>query len=49
VARLRRERDAALAEAAKLAQELADLQAERAHVRTRVEKLLGQIDALTAG
>jgi chromosome segregation ATPase len=49
VARLRRERDAALAETARLAQELADLRAERAQVRTRVEKLLGQIDALTAG
>jgi uncharacterized coiled-coil DUF342 family protein len=63
VARLRRERDAALADqqaagrqaaearaqAASLAQELADLRAERAQVRTRVEKLLAQIDALAAG
>lgn len=49
VTRLRRERDAALAETAKLAQEMETLRAERAQVRARVEKLLGQIDALTAG
>ena len=63
VARLRRERDAALAgqqaaeraaaearaQAVTLAQELEGLRAERTQVRTRVEKLLAQIDALAAG
>lgn len=63
VARLRRERDGALAkmqaaerdadeartQADGLSQELADLRAERAQVKTRIEKLLGQIDALAAG
>ena len=54
VTRLRRERDAAAAEAseakaeaARLAAEVKTLQAERAQVRTRIEKLLGQIDQLT--
>ncbi len=56
VARLRRERDAAVsesagakAEAARLAAEVKTLQAERKQVRARVEKLLGQIDQLGAG
>jgi len=56
VSRLRRERDAALedaaearAEAARLADEVKTLQAERKQVRTRIEKLLGQIDQLSAG
>ncbi len=63
VTRLRRERDAALAEkqaaergsgeahsqAAALSQELEALRAERSQVRTRIEKLLAQIDALTTG
>jgi FtsZ-binding cell division protein ZapB len=53
VARLRMERDAALeqaalarAEAARVASEARTLQAERKQVRTRIEKLLGQIDQL---
>jgi FtsZ-binding cell division protein ZapB len=60
VTRLRREKEAALAdkesalrEAAgvreqlvKLSQELEALREERRQVRTRIEKLLGQIDAL---
>jgi FtsZ-binding cell division protein ZapB len=56
VARLRREKEAAVteaasakAEAARLAAELKTLQAERKQVRARVEKLLGQIDQLSAG
>jgi FtsZ-binding cell division protein ZapB len=54
VARLRQERDAALeqaaqarAEAARAASEARTLQAERKQVRTRIEKLLGQIDQLS--
>jgi FtsZ-binding cell division protein ZapB len=41
-------RDAALAQAQalKVAQELEDLQSERKQVRTRIEKLLGQMDLL---
>jgi len=56
VSRLRRERDAALeqagqaqAEAVRLADEVKTLHAERKHVRSRIEKLLGQIDQLSAG
>jgi FtsZ-binding cell division protein ZapB len=56
VARLRREKEAAVAEAAsakaeaaRLAGEMKTLQAERKQVRVRVEKLLGQIDQLSAG
>ena len=56
VARLRREREAAVAEAAsakaeaaRLAAELKTLHTERKQVRARVEKLLGQIDQLSAG
>jgi len=54
VARLRQERDAAVeetaaarAETARLAAENQSLQADRKQVRTRIEKLLGQIDQLS--
>ena len=56
VARLRQERDAALeqtaeakAEAARMAGEIKTLQAERKQVRTRIERLLGQIDQFSVG
>lgn len=56
VVRLRAEKEAAeqdaadaRAEAARLAEEVKHLQAERKQVRTRIEKLLGQIDELSAG
>lgn len=56
VARLRQERDAALEqaagakeEAARVAGEVRTLQAERKQVRTRIERLLGQIDQLSGG
>ena len=56
VARLRQERDAALkqtaeakAEVARMAGEIKTLQAERKQVRTRIERLLGQIDQLSGG
>ena len=56
VVRLRREKEAAVAEAAsaraeaaRLAAELKTLHTERKQVRARVEKLLGQIDQLSAG
>ena len=56
VARLRREKEAAVAEAAsakgeaaRLAAEMKTLQTERKQVRARIEKLLGQIDQLSAG
>ena len=56
IARLRQERESAVeeaaearAEAVRLAGELKTLQAERKQVRTRIEKLLGQIDQLSAG
>jgi FtsZ-binding cell division protein ZapB len=55
VGRLRQEREAAVAEAAEakraaalLADEVKTLQAERKQVRSRIEKLLGQIDQLSA-
>ena len=55
VASLRKERDAAVEEAAqaraeieRLEAENQSLQAERKQVRTRIEKLLGQIDQLGA-
>jgi FtsZ-binding cell division protein ZapB len=38
---------AAMAEAQKLRQELDDLRGERKQVRTRIEKLLGQMDLLS--
>jgi hypothetical protein len=53
VTRLRKEKQAALdevagakADAARLADEVKTLQAERKQVRGRIEKLLGQIDQL---
>jgi predicted nucleic acid-binding Zn-ribbon protein len=56
VARLRQEKEAALAEAAearaeaqRLSDELRGLQAERKQVRGRIERLLEQIDELNAG
>ena len=56
VARLRQERDSALeqaaeakAEAARVAGEVRTLQSERKQVRTRIERLLGQIDQLSGG
>ena len=56
VARLRREKEAAEEEAAeakaaaaRLADEVKSLQSERKQVRTRIEKLLGQIDQLGNG
>jgi hypothetical protein len=56
VARLRQERQAAVAEAAearadsaRMAEELRSLQAERKQVRGRIERLLEQIDELNAG
>jgi FtsZ-binding cell division protein ZapB len=55
VLRLRRERDAAVEEAAQakseaaaMRDELRSLQTERKQVRSRIEKLLGQIDQLSA-
>ena len=55
VGRLRQEREAAVAEAAEakraaasMADEVKTLQAERKQVRSRIEKLLGQIDQLSA-
>ena len=47
VGTLRAERDAAVAEAHKLRQELEGLRGERKQVRTRIEKLLGQMDLLS--
>ena len=56
VGRLRQERDAAVQEAAaaradatRLSDELKSLHAERKQVRSRIEKLLGQIDQLSGG
>lgn len=53
LAQLRQEKDAAVkandelkAENARLAQELESLQSERKQVRSRIEKLLGQMDTL---
>jgi len=55
VAQLRREKEAAAeeaaeakAEAARLADEVKALQTERKQVRSRIEKLLGQIDQLSS-
>ena len=56
VEKLAAERDSAVREtgeartqASKLAQEIETLRAERTQVRTRIEKLLGQMDLLSAG
>ena len=56
VVRLRNEKEKAIQEAAdaraevsRLSDELKTLQAERKQVRSRIEKLLGQIDQLSAG
>ncbi len=56
VARLRKEKEAALAdaaaakaEAARLGEEVRNLQGERKQVRGRIERLLEQIDELNAG
>jgi uncharacterized coiled-coil DUF342 family protein len=56
VTRLRKEKQAAVeeaveakAEAARLADEVKTLHTERKQVRSRIEKLLGQIDQLSAG
>ena len=56
VVRLRREKEAAeeiaaeaKAAAARMAEEVKSLQAERKQVRARIEKLLGQIDQLGNG
>ncbi|MDR3702795.1 MAG: cell division protein ZapB [Candidatus Sulfopaludibacter sp.] len=55
VSQLRREKETAAeeaaeakAEAARLADEVKALQAERKQVRSRIEKLLGQIDQLSS-
>jgi FtsZ-binding cell division protein ZapB len=55
VSRLRQEKEAAVAEAAEakraaalMADEVKTLHAERKQVRSRIEKLLGQIDQLSA-
>ena len=56
VAKLRKEKEAAeeaaaqaRAESARLSEELKALHGERKQVRSRIEKLLGQIDQLSAG
>jgi uncharacterized coiled-coil DUF342 family protein len=46
VSTLRAERDSAVADAHKLRQELEDLRSQRKQARTRIEKLLGQMDML---
>ena len=54
IARLKKEREAAVSEAVearaqatRLVEELDSLRNERKHVRTRIEKLLGQMDLLS--
>ena len=46
VSTLRDERDAAVADARHLRQELEDMHAQRKQARVRIEKLLGQMDLL---
>jgi uncharacterized coiled-coil DUF342 family protein len=46
VSTLRSERDAAVADARQLRQELDDLRSQRKQARTRIEKLLGQMDLI---
>jgi uncharacterized coiled-coil DUF342 family protein len=46
VSTLRTERDAALASAQQLREELEDLRSQRKQARVRIEKLLGQMDVL---
>ena len=47
VNRLRQEKEAAQQQAAQLATEVESLRAERKQVRSRIEKLLGQVDQLS--
>jgi uncharacterized coiled-coil DUF342 family protein len=46
VSTLRNERDAAIADAHQLRQELDDLRSQRKQARVRIEKLLGQMDLI---
>jgi len=46
VSTLRNERDAAIADARQLRQELDDLRSQRKQARVRIEKLLGQMDLI---
>ena len=46
VSTLRTERDAAVADAQQLRQELEDLRSQRKQARVRIEKLLGQMDMI---
>ena len=46
VSTLRNERDAAVADAQQLRQELDDLRSQRKQARVRIEKLLGQMDLI---
>jgi uncharacterized coiled-coil DUF342 family protein len=46
VSTLRTERDAAVADARQLRQELEDLRSQRKQARVRIEKLLGQMDLI---
>jgi len=46
VATLRSERDAAVADAQQLRQQLDDLRSQRKQARVRIEKLVGQMDLI---